>query len=186
MSLVAHHAAQRQAGRRSDPRAPAPPLRHRARRHIAPDRRSHRPARRSSRRPSRAAAASASMPGDRIDRHRDRDRRAPAPPRARTCRRSRSRWRSADRRTESATTSASDTVAQVRPTHDPAASWRRAISGVLCALKCGRSRHGPPAKNAAMRAMLRSSAATSTISAGVGNVDGALDAAPHPRLCAPA
>ena len=39
----------------------------------------------------------------------------------------------------------------------------RAISGVLCALKCGRSRQEPSAKNAAMRAMLRSSAATSTI-----------------------
>src|SRR5678815_3069181 len=56
----------------------------------------------------------------------------------------------------------------VSPTQDPAANWRRAMAGVLCALKCGRSRHGPLAKNAAMRAMLRSSAATSTISAGVG------------------
>jgi hypothetical protein len=69
---------------------------------------------------------------------------------------------------KSATTSASDTVAHVSPTQDPAANCRRAMAGVLCALKCGRSRHGPLAKNAAMRAMLRSSAATSTISAGVG------------------
>ena len=34
-----------------------------------------------------------------------------------------------------ATISASPTVAQVRPVHDPAASCRFAISGVLCALK---------------------------------------------------
>src|SRR5215204_3842309 len=68
----------------------------------------------------------------------------------------------------SLTTSASDTVAHVRPTQEPAASCRRAMAGVLCALTCGRSRHGPLAKNAAMRAMLRSSAATSTTSAGVG------------------
>ncbi len=63
--------------------------------------------------------------------------------------------------------SASPTVAQVSPVHEPAASWRRAISGVLCALKCGRSRQGPSAKNAAIRAMLRSRAATSTTRAGV-------------------
>jgi hypothetical protein len=37
----------------------------------------------------------------------------------------------------------------------------------LCALKCGRSRHGPSAKNAAIRAMFRSSAAASRTRAGV-------------------
>ena len=66
-----------------------------------------------------------------------------------------------------ATASASDTVAQVSPTQDPAANWRCAIAGVLWALTCGRRRQGPSAKNRAMVAMLRSSAGTSTISAGV-------------------
>ena len=69
-----------------------------------------------------------------------------------------------------AATSASDTVAHVSPVTDPAARSRRrrAISGVLCALKCGRSRQGPSAKNRAIRWMLLFIAATSTMRAGVG------------------
>ena len=66
------------------------------------------------------------------------------------------------------TISASLTVAQVTPVQEPAANWRRAIAGVLWALKCGRSLHGRSLKKAAMRWMLRSIARASTRRAGVG------------------
>ena len=66
----------------------------------------------------------------------------------------------------SASASASPSLAQQTPSA-PAAICRRAMSALLWVLACGRSFSPAPAANAAIAAMLRSSASTSTTSAGV-------------------
>ena len=146
VALVAHHAAERRRQRVAAAASPAQPLRRRA--HAAsrlPDVQIDQHADGDAGRRAAAATIASSPPMNRR-------RPSSVPARASAATRShfparRPRWRSAHRRRTPPPTSASDTVAQVRPTHDPAASWRRAISGVLCALKCGRSRQAPVAKN---------------------------------------
>ena len=66
----------------------------------------------------------------------------------------------------SASASASPSLAQHTPTA-PAAIWRRAMSTLLCVLAWGRRATPARRANAAMAAMLRSNASTSTIRAGV-------------------
>jgi len=68
---------------------------------------------------------------------------------------------------DSAITSASPTLAQQIPTA-PAAIWRRAISGHLWVLECGRSFLPAAVVQAAIFAMLRSKRSRSSRSAGVG------------------
>ena len=63
--------------------------------------------------------------------------------------------------------SASGTVATEIP-RAPAANWRRATSGHLCVLACGRSAHPVPRQCSAIFSMLACSRSRSTSKAGVG------------------